>query len=225
MLEQGVSKKNWEAVIREIDKKDKISKKELADRLKGYRAENILDLFDNSMDFFEKYDSFTEIKEFQKYVEEYGVRTTFSPSLARGLSYYNGIVFEIFTKKMREAICGGGSYMFNGIQCTGLSLGLDRLSMLTNLRPKRNTIMIIPFENEREAIKTANLLRKKNKPCFIYNGKVSKAMRYADSKHIPYVLFIGEEEIKKGKYKLREMNSGKETLVDLKKLISTTPPK
>jgi histidyl-tRNA synthetase len=225
LLEQGVQKKYLEQVIREIDKRDKLPKKELSTRLEKYGAENILELFDNSEEFFKKYSSFEEIKMFQKYAEEYGVKTTFSPYLARGLSYYNGIVFEILTKEIKEAICGGGSYMFNEVQCTGLALGLDRLSMLTNLKPERKTIMIIPFDNEREAIITANFLRNNNKPCFIYDGKISKAMKYADSQHIPYVLFLGDNEIREGKYKLKEMDSGKEKTLELEELISFTATK
>lgn len=225
LLKQGVLEKDLKQVIREVDKKDKLPKKELVERLKKYGAEKILDLFDKPIDFFERYTSFTEIKKFQEYAKRYQITSIFSPSLARGLSYYNGIVFEISTKQMKEAISAGGSYMFNGVQCTGLALGLDRLSMLTNLTMERNEIMIISFGNEEEAIKTANLLRKRNKACFIYDGKISNAMKYADSQHIPYVLFLGEEEITIGKYKLRDMCSGREILVELEGLIRSTPSK
>jgi len=224
LLEQGVKEGDLKQVIREIDKKDKLPKKELIDRLKRYRAESILELFDNPQNFFQKYSSFEYIKEFQHYADEYGVKTTFSPSLARGLSYYNGIVFEILTKEIKETICGGGSYMFNGIQCTGLALGLDRLSMLTNLISERKIIMIIPFYNEKEAIVIAKFLRENNRPCFIYDGNISKAMKYANSQQIPYVLFIGEEEVREKKYKLREMDSGKEKKLKLEELIPSTPP-
>ena len=124
---QKVSKKYFSQVIREIDKLEKIPKKELVERLKKFKAEKVLEIFEKPISFFEKYKSFEEIKRLKKYCEAYNVEIEFSPSLARGLSYYNGTIFEIVTKKIKESICGGGSYNFNEVQCTGLALGLDRL--------------------------------------------------------------------------------------------------
>ncbi len=219
LLEQGVSKNNLEQVIREVDKIDKLPKKEVIKRLKKYGAENLLNIFNKPVSFFEKYNSFKDIQLLQNYCRLYGVETNFSPSLARGLSYYNGTIFEVTTREMKESICGGGSYTLDGIPCTGLALGLERTCMLTKLKSKKDTIMIIPFENEKASIKIATFLRKKNKSCFINNQKVSKAMKYANSEKIPYVIFVGEDEIKKGKYKIRDMVSGIEEETSLEGLV------
>jgi len=213
---QKVSKKNFSQVIREIDKLEKIPRKELIERLKKFKAEKILDIFEKPISFFEKYKSFEEIKKLKKYCELYNVEIEFSPSLARGLSYYNGTVFEIVTKKIKESICGGGSYNFNGVQCTGLALGVDRLSMLTEVYEKKESVIIIPFDNEEKAIQLANFLREQNKVCWISSDKISKVMKQANSDGVRYIIFIGEDEIKKGKYKIRDMKSGeeKELLLD-----------
>lgn len=213
---QGVAKKYFKQVIREIDKKEKLPKKELIERLKKYKAEKILEILEKPILFFEKYNSFKKIKKLKEYCKLYNVEVEFSPSLARGLSYYNGTVFEIVTTKIKESICGGGSYNFNGVQCTGFALGLDRLCMLTEIFEKKDSIVIIPFENEKKAIALANFLREKNKICTINSEKISKVMKQANSDGVRYIIFIGEDEIKKGKYKIRDMKSGeeKELLLD-----------
>ena len=57
-----------------------------------------------------------------------------------------------------------------------------------------------------------NKLREKNIPCFMMD-KISKALEYANNYQIPYVIFVGEKEIKKEKFKLRDMKTGKEKMV------------
>ena len=214
--EQGVAKKDLKQAIREIDKKEKLPKKQLIERLKKFNAEKVLGILEKPISFFEKYNSFKEIKKLKEYCKQYNVEVEFSPSLARGLSYYNGTVFEIVTKKIKESICGGGNYNFNNVQCTGLALGLDRICMLTEVYEKKDSIVIIPFENEKKAIALANFLREKNKICAINSDKISKVMKQANSDGVRYIIFIGEDEIKKGKYKIRDMKSGeeKELLLD-----------
>ena len=81
----------------------------------------------------EKYKNYKDIYELKKYCNYYGVNFVFQPSLVRGLSYYNKNVFEIRTEQLKETICGGGSYIFNGIQSTGISFGVDRLSSLAKI--------------------------------------------------------------------------------------------
>jgi histidyl-tRNA synthetase len=220
LSKEGIREENIGDVIREIDKLDKLSEREVQENLKKYNAEKIIPIFKKGEKYFEKYEAYKDIKELQMYASLYGVETTFSPSLARGLSYYTGNVFEIKTKEMKESICGGGSYIFNGVQSTGLTLGLDRLSMLTQINSKKKEVIIIPFENEKEAISLSRFLRENNISCFIYNGKVLKAMNYANSKKIPYVIFLGEEEVKSRKYKIRNMDSGEEEQIPMSSLPS-----
>ncbi len=211
LQEQGIKQK--ERVIREIDKLDKLSEKEVKNNLKKFNAEKVLAIFKKPESYFKKYKAYSEIEELKKYCKYYNINIKFQPSLARGLSYYNGSVFEIKTSKMKETICGGGSFMFNNIQSTGISFGLDRLAKIAKIKNKKEKIMIISIRQDKEAIKIAEKLRNKEKICLIYYGKPSKALTYANSKRIDKVIFMGNEEIKKKKFKVRDMKSGKERFV------------
>jgi len=211
--------KNKDAVIREIDKLDKVDEKVLRENLKKYGADKILQILKKSKSAFEKYPSYKEIKEFEKYCRYYGVKAEFSPSLARGLSYYNGTIFEIKTAEMKETICAGGSYPINNVQATGISFGIDRLSSLAKIKVKNNRILVISIGQDEESIKLSEKLRDNNIPCIIMLGKISKALEFANSYSLPYVVFLGEEEAKKKKVKLRDMRTGKEEVVSADELV------
>ncbi len=217
--------KNKEEAIREIDKLDKLSREEVKNNLKKYNAEKIVNLFENKESFFKKYSFYKEISELKEYCAMYGTEINFLPILARGLSYYNGSVFEIKTKEMKETICGGGSYAVNGISATGISFGLERLSMLAKLPDINNEILIISIGQDKEAIKLGGELRKNLIPVVQMYGKPSKALEYANSYAIPFVIFVGEDEIKKKKFKLKDMVAGKEEFLSIKEVISKLRPK
>ncbi len=198
-------------VIREIDKLDKLSKEEVKTNLKKFKAEKALDIFTKPEKYFEKYSSYKEIKELREMCKFYGVEFDFVPFLARGLSYYNGSVFEIKTDKIKETICGGGSYMINGIQATGISASIERLEVLTKLDLNYEKYLIISLSEDKKAIELAQKLREKNKSVVMFYGKPSKALDYANSYKINKVIFVGEKEVKEKKFKVKDMRTGKET--------------
>lgn len=217
MKKQGINKKL--EVIKEIDKLDKLKESEVRNNLKKYNvnAEKILNIIKKPESFFKKYESYKEIEELKDYCKLYGVKVKFLPNLARGLSYYNGSIFEIKTKELKESIAGGGSYLVNGIQSTGISFGLERITKLADIKIDNVKTIVISINQEKEAIKIAEKLREKEISCFIMN-KISKALDYANKKKIPYVIFIGKEEMKKKKLKLRDMKTGKEKILDVNDL-------
>mgnify|MGYP001585296805 CR=1 FL=1 len=208
--------KNKEEVIKELDKLDKLSEKEVKNNLKKYKAEKLIDILKKKD--FKKYDSYKDIEELIKYCKYYNVKINFLPTLARGLSYYNANVFEVKSKDMKETIVGGGSYLIDNIQCTGLSFGLDRLQKISNIRLDNIQCLIINIQQEKESIELAEELRK-NKIKTIILDKISKGLDYANSIKIPYVIFIGQEEIKKKKFKLRNMKTGKEEMLKKEEII------
>ncbi len=212
--EQGV--KNREEVLREIDKLDKLSEKEVRNNLKRYGAEKILNVF--KKENFEKYPAFSEVKELERYCKMYGIKFEFQPSLVRGLSYYNGNVWEIKTSEMKETIVGGGSYEFNNIQCAGISFGLERLSSLAKIVDKKNKILVVSLNEDKQAIKIAEKLRDKDNRVLIFYGKPSKALDYANSYDVAQVIFVGAQEVKQKKVKVKDMKTGKEKFVTLEKI-------
>jgi histidyl-tRNA synthetase len=214
---EGISDKDRIDVIKEIDKLDKLPEKEIRENLKKYNAEKVLEVFKKPESYFSKYSSYAEIKEFEEYLKLYNLGAKFSPSLSRGLSYYNGTVFEIKTEKMKETICGGGSYEFNGVQCTGISFGLDRLSILANFNFEKNSVLIVSLNEDKQAIKIAEMLRERGNSVSIFYGKPSKAMEYANSWNIKQVIFVGAQEVKTKKFKIKDMVTGKEKILTLEK--------
>jgi histidyl-tRNA synthetase len=159
------------------------------------------------------------IEDLKRNCRFFGVDANFIPSLARGLAYYNGSVFEVKAKKMRETITAGGSFMFNGIQSTGISFGLDRLAMLTKMPVEEKPIMIISIGEDEKAIRISEKLRNADNKCLVFSGKITKALTYANSKNIEKVIFVGKKELTENKVKVRDMKTGKERLIALDNVI------
>jgi histidyl-tRNA synthetase len=216
----GIAEKNRSEVIRIVDKLDKLPEKEIKQELKKYNAEKALAIFKKSEKDFEKYKSYAEIKELKKWCKSFGVKVCFQPTLARGLSYYNGTIFEIKSKEIKQTISGGGSYMVNGIQSTGISFGMAALELLAKLKQDQKKVLIISINQDQKSINLSNILRENKVICSINSsGKVGKAMEYTNSYDYNYVIIIGENEVKSGEYTLKNMASGKEKKVKIKDIV------
>ena len=215
---QGIKESDRELVIREIDKIDKLPESQVKENLKKFKAENLLKSFRESENYFKKFQSYKEIEELKKLCKFYDVDVVFLPSLARGLSYYNGNIFEI-KSSLRESICGGGSYEVDGVSATGISFGLERLRTLAKIQVGSSKAVIISINQDEKTIKLAEDLRENKISCIILSKGISKSLDYANSKKIPYAIIIGEDEIKSKKYKLKDMSSGKEQKLNLKSII------
>ena len=211
LVSENIKEKYQDNVIQELDKLDKLPKKKVADNLKKFGAEKILKIFDGNEKDFEKYNFYKEIKELKKLCKFYGVKVEFQANLARGLSYYNGTIFEIKTNEMKETICGGGAYSIGGIQSFGFALGLDRLSVLSSVKGKKTKVQIISLGKDEASIILSNNLRENGISVnLLLNKSIGKAMDYANSRGIEKVIFVGDEEIKKKKFKVKDMLSGEE---------------
>jgi len=219
LVSEGVEERDREQVIRELDKLDKLSRKEVADNLKKLRAERILKVVEGDLS---KYNFYKEIKATKKLAKAYGLKVEFLPTLARGLSYYNGTVFEIKTKDMSESICGGGAYMVDEVQAFGFAFGLDRLAMLSSVKGKGVDVQIISIEEDLAAVKLAGELRDVDVSVnLILDKSVGKALEYADSKRVGKVVFVGADEVKKGKFKVKDMGSGVENFLAEEKIVQS----
>jgi histidyl-tRNA synthetase len=212
-------------VLRELDKIDKIGEDEVKKNLTQFADKlQIIELFkllEKDLKFFvrEKYDGTRELEELFKILKMYKIKAEFSPFLARGFSYYTGTVFEAYSKEIKGSIFAGGrfdnlvgKYINRQIPAVGISFG----RILDYPIKEFNTVkyLLISINQDKKTIELMNNLREKNIPCFMMN-KISKALDYANNYNIPFVIFIGEKEIKKSKYKLRDMKTGKEKLVSI----------
>jgi histidyl-tRNA synthetase len=222
LVSENIEEKYRDNVIQELDKLDKLPKKNVADNLKKLGAEKILKIFDGGEKEFEKYNFYKEIKELKKLCKFYGIKVVFQANLARGLSYYNGTIFEIKTNEMKETICGGGAYPINGIQSFGFALGLDRLSILSSVKGEKTKVQIISLGNDEASIILSNNLRENGISVnLLLNKSVGKAMDYANSRGIENVIFVGDEEIKKKKFKIKDMFSGEEKFLSEPNLLKS----
>lgn len=209
---------NKEEIMKEIDKLDKLPERDVKENLKKYNAEKLINLFKKPAEYFKKYDSYNDITELEKYCSYYGIKVKFQPSLARGLSYYTRNVFEIKTEGVKETLIAGGTYIVNGIQATGISFGLERLSSLAKIKSEEKRVLILSIVQDKKAIELADKLRNED-ILVVLMYKVTNALEYANSSKIPYVIFVGEQEVKRKKFKLRDMKSGKEKFLNEKELI------
>ena len=209
--DNGVKEKEREQVLREIDKYGKISDKDIKNNLKKFKAENVLDSLKKREKYFSQFQGYKDVISLIEYCKIYGVKTEFSPTIIRGLSYYNKNIFEVRAEGIKDTICGGGSYIFNGVQSTGISFGLARLSIISKVASKKEKCLIISLEQDKEAIKLARALREKGKSCMVYYGKPSKALDYANSYGFQKVIFVGGKEVKAKKFMIKDMKTGKES--------------
>lgn len=214
--ELKVNKK--EEVLREIDKLDKLPEKEIKENLRKLGAEKILEVIKNKEDFFKKYKYFGEIEKLKKYCKCYGFDVFFTPYLVRGLSYYNGSVFEI-KSELKESICAGGSYLVNGNQSTGISLGVERLETVAQIGVMENKVLVVSLDEDQKAINLAQRLRKAGRYVTVFYGKPSKALEYANAYKIREVIFVGAKEVKQKKFQIKDMKTGKTRVLVIEKRI------
>ena len=222
----GLQEKEKLKAFQIIDKIDKIGEKEVQKELTIILGKAKADKFFKAINTKEKTD---DIKELEKFSKAYRIKIQFDPTLVRGLAYYTGLVFEIVSEenKNKQSIAGGGRYddlieKFGGrkIPATGISIGLDRVCEILKIKEQQNTVTkvyIIPISEEQEdyAISVLQELRSKNISADISFSKPGKALEYANKQGIPYTIFIGKEEKASKKVKLKDMKTGKETLLSL----------
>jgi histidyl-tRNA synthetase len=236
-----------------IDKLDKIGldnvKAELLER--GLTAEAIAKLqpvFDLSGTASEKLDSLQSLfagdETGMKGVDEmrtlFGYIADVKPAceveldltLARGLNYYTGAIFEVKAKNVSiGSICGGGRYdnltgIFGmpDVSGVGISFGADRIyDVLAELNkfPENlehtSTVLFINFGEKElaQCIKYTALLRKNGVAAEIYPeaAKMKKQMSYADAKKIPFVAFVGESEIANNTVTIKDMATGEQKTI------------
>jgi histidyl-tRNA synthetase len=160
-------------------------------------------------------------------------------TLARGLNYYTGAIFEVKAPDVEMgSITGGGRYDnltgvfgMDGVSGVGISFGADRIFDVLNqldLYPagslQTTQVLFVNFGAKEEAFLIPLLVRVRaagiRAELYPEAAKMKKQMSYADAKKIPYVVLAGENEIAEGKVKLKNMLSGEQTLLTPDELIA-----
>mgnify|MGYP000036083627 FL=1 len=256
LFESLNQKENATEILRIIDKIEKIGKEAVIEELEKINVPNesinkIIDFIEIEGTTDEKLQKLNELniknEEFEKgldeltqvvkYVRIFGIpEANFKVDLtiARGLDYYTGTVYETFLNQYRElgSVCSGGRYenlaeyyTDKQLPGVGISIGLTRLFYKLNelqlIKAEKKSIaevLVVPMVQDLTVpIQIATDLRKKGISTEVYlNDKKLKAkMKYADKLEIPYVIVVGEDEIKSGIVKIKNMKTGeeKETLI------------
>jgi histidyl-tRNA synthetase len=173
-------------------------------------------------------DGIKQVEEVLSYIDEKNI--VLNLGLARGLSYYTGTVFEAFinTDEIDSSLCGGGrydkmisSYLGSGdYPAVGISFGIEPIRAIVekndSFQKKSVTqAYIIPIQTINESLKSADEFRKNDVKTDIdlMDRSISKNLAFANSMKLPFVVFIGGDELAKKKVKLRNMNSGDEYLL------------
>ena len=182
-----------------------------------------------------------ELTEVIKYIRLFNVPEKYFEidlSIARGLDYYTGTVYETFLNEHKEigSICSGGRYndlagyyTDKELPGVGMSIGLTRLFFVLNdiglIKAEKKSVsevLIVSMVDDLSyAIGIANKLRIENINTEIYfdQKKMKAKFKYADKLKIPYVIVIGEDEINLQKYTLKNMETGEQGTLELEKII------
>ena len=163
----------------------------------------------------------------------------FDATLARGLSYYTGCIFEVVPTTIKMGSLGGGGrydnltsiFGLNGVSGVGISFGADRIYDVmqelglwpTSLEvPVKVLFMALDEQSHRHAFDLAQQCRAAGIPVDIYPdpGKLKKQFKFAEDLKIPFLVILGEDEVKTGRYNLKNQSNGEQTSLTIDAIIA-----
>lgn len=182
-----------------------------------------------------------ELKQVVKYIRSFGVPDTnfkVDLSIARGLDYYTGTVYETFLNEYREigSICSGGRYdnlaeyyTDKKLPGVGVSIGLTRLfyklnelqAIETSKKSISKVLIVSMIEDQTKALEIGNILRNAGIETenYLEDKKIKAKFKYADKLQIPYVIVIGEDEIANNEVTLKNMQTGEQQTLKIEDVI------
>lgn len=183
-----------------------------------------------------------ELENVCEYIRYFGIpEKNFAVDLtiARGLDYYTGTIYETILNNYPSigSVCSGGrydnlaqSYTSKKLPGVGISIGLTRLFyqlreagiLTTEKKASPTMLLIIPMKDTMDyALEVATKVREAGICTEVYlnEGKISKMFNYADKLGIPFVTVIGEDEVKRGMLKLKDMSTGEQEDIKLEDII------
>lgn len=248
-------------VLRSVDKLEKVGSEGVKDELKEIGLD--INIIEKIMEFIKidgsNEDILGKLKEMavdneifnlgleelslvNEYVKIFGVpedNYEIDLTIARGLDYYTGTVYETFLDNYTSlgSVCSGGRYddlaghyTNQKLPGVGISIGLTRLfyqlreaNIISSKHDTLTKALIIPMVDcLEESIEVANYLREKGIITQVYfeKGKMGKKFSFADKLRIPYVLIIGPDEVEKEKVSLRNMETGDQELLSLEEVFN-----
>jgi histidyl-tRNA synthetase len=225
------------SLIQTIDKLDKIGSEGVVAELvaKGLPS----DAASSALDKINNAEMSSNLQEIVNKITKLGVPSTslkFTPTLARGLDYYTGMIFEVVLPEYSAGSCGGGGRYDNlieqlggvNIPAVGIAYGFDRtveaadqLGLIPSESGTQVLVSIFDENGEKTSLETATQLRAAGIKTELYPGidDLRKQFKKADQAKIPYVVIIGEEELKQNKVTLKNMQTGDQEMVSIQQVI------
>ena len=237
-------------VIGVIDKKEKMSLDDLYKEFESIGISNdmaskLMNLFSmdiseyNNLDYDDELfrEALIEINDVNNKIILLGLtdNTVFTPTLARGLSIYTGIVFEFYDKLERLTCSLGGGGRYNKIitdfindgneyPAIGLSFGLEPIYTILKSNLEENSlydVYIIPMEEDYKVLELATILRNNNISTIVEYSKrkLKKCFEFADKNNIKYVIVLGSRELETGVYTIKDMEKQEQYEFNLEELL------
>jgi histidyl-tRNA synthetase len=185
-----------------------------------------------------------ELKQIISYLKEMKVepKVKIDLSLARGLDYYTGPIFEVFAEEGIGSLAGGGRYdkmigLFLGrdIPATGISFGIERMIEVMKernmIKAEKSSVKVfvvaVNDEVRKKVLEIVQNLRNNliSTDFDLRFRTLSKQLEYVNSLGIRYAIIVGEKELKNNSVKLRDMDTGKEKLLKIKDLVKKLTPR
>lgn len=236
-----IQEKDMTSIVRTIDKLKKIGREGVLNELmkKGFGSERATYIVQE----LEYLNPTEELQLIFTFLEKYDItppRCEFSSTLARGLDYYTGMIFEVEIEGYTAGSVGGGGRYDNligiftdkQIPAVGFAFGFDRIIEAMeqmNLFPAdsattRVLVTIFSKELEEKSLEVALRLRLGNINTELWldpESKLEKQLKYADQKRIPFVLIIGPEEAQAGKVTLKNLKDKTQERLTLEEALGT----
>ena len=251
--EVGIEDSLTSSVIGIIDKMEKITRDELIELLSKINIEenkinkflkyfelsfhDLEDTFKNSNNELIN-EGLNELKELNTYIKELEIENSciFTPTLARGLTIYTGVVYEFYDKALRitGALGAGGRYnkiitdfMNNGTSypAIGMSFGLEPIYAILKEKEEKVSLIdiyLVPLDTNVDTLKLASILRQNNIKVLIEMNKkkVGKCFEYAEHENINFISIIGSNEIEKHTLRIKNMKTKEEFEVKIDDLVN-----
>ncbi len=217
-LTEHVGIDDFETAVLILDKTEKKPRKALLDEAeeKGIDRDAFADLLDQTQTGLDDIDTH-EIDQLQNKIDDASI--TITPRLARGLTYYTGTIYEVFTDGYEHALASGGRYdqmigrftQRGEYPAVGVSFGIEPITACLPERHHDIDAFILPIGEREAARDLAQELRTElNVDLDVTDRGVSAGLDYADHHNIPYVILVGEDELQNGYYTVKNMGTGEE---------------
>ncbi len=234
-----LSKIGWDGVKREWTKSE-YSQVQIEGLTRFFSTKNRKDLFALLDGSESGRKAASELTEIFGYLEglSFTQDVIYDPTLARGLSYYTGCIFEVVSKEVKiGSILGGGRYAdltgvfgLKGMSGVGISFGVARIFDVMeelNKWPEhidhspRALLIALDQEAHKKAFGILREIHDAGTSAQLYPEptKLRKQLKYANASGVNYVIIIGEEEIEKQKYTLKDMKTGEQSNIPLEEII------